>query len=178
VEPFEPDPKLLEALATLTSRRWSGIVWRHTFADNPPHKANGRGARWNPPGVEALYTSVDRETALAEADHQMAVQPLRPRARRMLHRVEVHFTSVLDLSDAGTLATLGADAAALQGDDHRPLRAIGGAAAFLGYQALIVPSARHGGSNLVIFPTNEGAMDNVHFVGSEVLDGRQRSAGS
>lgn len=167
MEPFEPNPKLLDALSRLTSKSWSGGVWRHTFADNPADKANGRGARWNPPGTYALYTSLDRETAIAEADHQMAVQPLRPRARRTVHRLEVQVTSVVDLTDPTTLMTLGIDGEALGGDDQRICRAVGGAAAFLGHQAIIVPSARHPGYNLVIFAANDGAMDEVRIVGSE-----------
>lgn len=79
METFEPNPNLLEALAELKPSTWSGRVWRHTFADNPPDAANGRGARWNPPGTDALYVSLERDTALAEAEHQIAVQPIRPR---------------------------------------------------------------------------------------------------
>jgi RES domain-containing protein len=52
------------------------------FGDYPPDAENTRGARWNPPGVAAIYTSLARDGALAEAEYQIAVQPIRPRARR------------------------------------------------------------------------------------------------
>jgi RES domain. len=42
-------------------------------------------ARWNPAGVAAIYASLTREGALAEAEHQIAIQPIRPRARRSLY---------------------------------------------------------------------------------------------
>jgi len=77
---FEPAPLVLAFLAGLKPSAWSGSVWRHAFADDPPDKANGRGARWNPPGTDALYASLERDTAIAEAEHQMAMQPARPRA--------------------------------------------------------------------------------------------------
>ena len=93
METFKPDPNLLEALAELKPSRWSGGVWRHTFADNPPDKANGRGARWNPPGTDALYASLERDTTLAEAEHQMASQPIRPMAKRTIHQLELELST-------------------------------------------------------------------------------------
>lgn len=50
------------------------------FGDYPPDAENTRGARWNPAGVAAIYTSLTREGVLAEAEHQIAIQPIRPRA--------------------------------------------------------------------------------------------------
>ena len=96
--PFQPEPRLLDALAALDAHEWSGEVWRHTFADYPPEKTNLRGARWNPAGVEALYASLSRDTALAEAEHQIAIQPLRPTARRRIHRLDIHVWRLIDLT--------------------------------------------------------------------------------
>ena len=96
MEKFEPDPVLLDQLSGLRPHAWSGTVWRHTFADNPPDQTNVRGARWNPPGVEVLYTSLDRSTAIAETDHVIEIQPVRPRAKRTIHRLEIGLKSVLD----------------------------------------------------------------------------------
>ena len=39
--------------------------------------ANTRGARWNPPGLAAIYTSEERDTAIAEGQHAIDMQPLR-----------------------------------------------------------------------------------------------------
>ncbi len=170
MERFEPDPDLLEGLARLGVRPWSGEVWRHTFGDNPPDKTNARGARWNPPGVEALYASLDRATAIAEADHLIAVQPLRPRARRSIHLLEVRLMNVLDLSDPALLRSLGVDELALSGDDHGHCQALGGAAAFLHCDGLIVPSARSPGCNLIILFTRPESMPEVRVLHTEVLD--------
>jgi hypothetical protein len=78
---------LLGLLAEFETREWEGQVWRDTFADYPVNRTNLRGARWNPAGVEALYVSLSRETALAEAEHQFDIQPLRPTATRSISRV-------------------------------------------------------------------------------------------
>jgi len=170
MEHFEPDPKLLERLARLDIRPWSGKVWRHTFADNPPDKTNGRGARWNPPGVEALYTSLDRATAIAEADHLIAVQPIRPRAKRSIHLLEIRLQHVLDLPDSAVLHSLGVDDKALVDDDHHACQALGGAAAFLHCDGLIVPSARSPGRNLVILFTGPTTAPDVQVLETEILD--------
>jgi RES domain-containing protein len=61
-------PELLDRLQALTPAPWSGQVFRHMFGSYPPDAENTRGARWNPPGVAAIYTSLTREGALAEAE--------------------------------------------------------------------------------------------------------------
>lgn len=170
METFEPDPNLLEALAGLKPSTWSGRVWRHTFADNPPDKANGRGARWNPPGTDALYASLERDTALAEAEHQLASQPIRPKAKRTIHQLHLGLSSVLDLTDPALLEGLGVDAAALSRVDFTACQMVGGAAAFLGHDGILVPSGRHPGVNLVVFISNQGADADLRVVDSEVID--------
>ena len=147
---FEPDRRIVRQLARLEPRPWSGMVWRHTLGTNPPDRTNTRGARWNPPGVEALYASLDRATVVAEGDHLLAVQPIAPNVRRVVHRLAVELSALVDLSDRELLAALGVDHDALTGDDHARCRAVGGAASFLELDGLIVPSARSAGLNLVI----------------------------
>ena len=170
METFKPDPSLLEAIAELKPSTWSGRVWRHTFADNPPDKANGRGARWNPPGTDALYVSLDRETVLAEAEHQIASQPIRPKAKRMIHQLDLELASVLPLTDPVLLEGLGVDAAALSRVDFTACQVVGGAAAFLGHDGILVPSGRHPGVNLVVFVSNQRADADLRVIDSEVID--------
>ena len=49
-----------------------------------PDRENASGARWNPAGVAAIYASVTHEGAIAEAEHQIAVQSIRSRVQRNL----------------------------------------------------------------------------------------------
>jgi RES domain-containing protein len=77
------------------------------FAGHSPERENTSGARWNPPGVSAIYASLSVEGALAEAEHQIAMQPVRPRARRTLYELRVTLHSVLNLSERTLLAALG-----------------------------------------------------------------------
>lgn len=170
MERAAPDPALLDRLSGLEPHAWSGTVWRHTFADNKPEKTNARWARWNPPGVEVLYTSLDRATAITEADHLLEIQPVRPRAKRTIHRLQIRLKSVLDLSDRALLASLGVDDEALSSDDHSRCQAVGGAAAFLQSDGIIVPSARSPGQNIVILFGRAHLLPAVWVVESEVLD--------
>ena len=176
METFEPDPNLLEALAELKPSTWSGRVWRHTFADNPPDKANGRGARWNPAGIDALYLSLERDTAVAEADHQIAIQPVRPRAKRTIYQLDVELSNVLDLTEPVLLERLGIDRAALSRVEFTACQRVGGAAAFLGHDGIFVPSGRHHGVNLVVFIANQESDAELRVRESDVIDpGREPS---
>lgn len=177
METFEPDPNLLEALAQLKPSTWSGRVWRHMFADNPPDKANGRGARWNPPRTDAIYVSLERETALAEAEHQIASQPIRPRAKRTMYQLDLDLSNVLDLTDATLLAGLGVDREALSREDFTECQRVGGAAAFLGHDGIVVPSGRHRGFNLIVFVANQKPDAELRVVDAEVIDTGREPAG-
>jgi RES domain-containing protein len=169
VEAFRPDERLLELLAEFETNEWAGQVWRYTFAAYPPDKTNLRGARWNPAGVEALYVSLSRETALAEAEHQLDIQPLRPTATRTIHRLKVRVYRMLDLTETGMLARLGASPDDLAGDDLRVCQSIGGTAAYLEVDGLLVPSARADGSNLVILFVDTEPSPSIEIIDSELI---------
>lgn len=70
------DPALLDALERLKTESWRGRVFRHMLDSASLELANVRGARWNPPGTSALYTSLAEATAKAEGDHLIAMQPV------------------------------------------------------------------------------------------------------
>ncbi len=93
------DRELLAKLDGLRANQWHGEVFRHMFGDYPPERENQRGARWNPPETPAIYTSLTRDVALAEADFQISLQPVRPRARRTIYRIRVTLSSVIDVSE-------------------------------------------------------------------------------
>jgi RES domain-containing protein len=125
------------------------------FGDYPPERENQKGARWNPPETPAIYTSLTRDVALAEAEFQISLQPVRPRARRTIYTLEIRLASVVDLSDRNLLATLGVSEPDLVGLDYSVCQRVGGAIAWLGNDGLLVPSARANGVNLVIFPNQQ-----------------------
>jgi RES domain-containing protein len=143
------------ALQRLSPMRWTGVVFRHMFAGLPPERENTAGARWNPPRTPAIYTSLARETAIAEAEYSISLQPLRPRAKRTIYRIRLTLSSVLDLSDWDMLKSLGLDRESFAPGVYGPTQSIGGAVEWLEHDGLLAPSARAGGINLVIFSNRQ-----------------------
>jgi hypothetical protein len=100
------DQKTIQTLEQFATAPWRGIVFRHMFAKFPPERENRRGARWNPPETPAIYTSLLRETAVAEAEYYIGMQSIRPSARRIVYRIKVALNNVLDLSERSALLNL------------------------------------------------------------------------
>jgi RES domain-containing protein len=140
------------------------------FSDYPPTRANSSGARWNPRGVEAIYASCEKETALAEAEYQISVQPLRPRAKRTLYHLHVRLRNVVDLRSRDVLEKLGLSQDQLLGTDHVDCQRIGGAVEWMGYEGLLVPSIRRdNGTNLVIYPTKQSPESEFEIIEADVI---------
>jgi RES domain-containing protein len=155
---FAPD--LLDFLESRANERWSGSVWREVLGDTDPLRPNQRGARWNPPGVESLYCSLLKTTARAEIDFLLAVQSVPVRTRRSI-RLDVELTRVVDLVDLSPLASFGMDRTDLLGPTAPESRLLGHAVSWLGCAGLLVPSARHDGTNLVIYTNQMAPTDRV-----------------
>lgn len=152
------DPDLLDAIEGLGAEVLDDVtVWRHMFNDNPPELSNTRGARWNPAGLAAIYTSQERDIAIAEGQHAIDSQPLRPRARRYIYELRVSAKKALRITESD-LSVLGLGFDDLDSSDFTACQHVAAHAAFLEHDALIVPSARADGSNVVIF-VNELAAD-------------------
>ena len=139
---------LLERLGALPARAWSGRTFRWTFPGTPPDRANSRGARWNPPGIAALYTSLSRDGVLAESNYLISAQGIAPTRARHIHTFELSLRSVLEVTDRMLLARLGVDEDALGSVDLSNCQRVGGAVERLGHDGLVVPSARSAADNL------------------------------
>ncbi len=162
------DPALLDAIESFPEQAWQGRVWRHMFNDYAPERVNTGGARWNPAGVGAIYTALERETAIAEGDHMIEVQPRRIFRRRVLYELEVDVVGVIDLTQAGALEAVGLTIVDVASDDMTACQRVGGAVAWLGRGGLLVPSARRHGDNMVIL-VGPGGESELNRVTTEVL---------
>lgn len=167
---FSPDPRIAEALARQPETQYDGDVWKHTLPKQPPEAANTRGARWNPPGVPAVYVALSRDTAIAEGQHLVRLQPVEVRGTRHIHRGHIVLRRVLDLRDPARLSPLGLSATDMRSNDQTACQRVGGTAEWLGIEGLIVPSARHDGANLVIFERRVAGDFAITFLGSEPVD--------
>lgn len=83
------EESLLNLLEDRGTTSFASNVYRAAMSGQPPLRPNVRGARWNPPDVAALYTSLKQATAQAEWEYVRASQPLRPRGELVIFRVEV-----------------------------------------------------------------------------------------
>jgi RES domain-containing protein len=139
------------------------------FGDLRPDRENTRGARWNPPETPAIYSSLERRTAVAEGKHLASLHPIEPTVERKVYTIEVSLSRVIDLSDWNVLKDLGVERELFDTDDYTATQLIGGSAEWLGCDGIIVPSAREEGLNLVVFPRKAEITDYFDDVDVEVL---------
>lgn len=148
------DRQLLDALEVLEPKAFTGSVWRVVKLGRDPLLGAAAGGRWSPPEViEALYTSLSREVALAEVFfHLSEGQPVFPsEAHHILHKLRVVTHKTLRFVDVQALGSLGVDMGSYSRRDYEKTHEIAAAAYFLEFDGLIVPSARLSGLNLVLF---------------------------
>ncbi|HUB48953.1 MAG TPA: RES family NAD+ phosphorylase [Acetobacteraceae bacterium] len=146
------DPELTDRLAQFASETFSGVVFRATRANLDPLAFSHRAGRWMPENGTAavLYTSVEREGALAEiAFHWSQLTPV-PTKPVSLHRLEIQTHKTLRLL-RGELGQLDVDLDRFGDMFYGRTQEIGAAVAFLGHDGLIAPSARWSCDNLMVF---------------------------
>jgi RES domain-containing protein len=103
-----------------------------------------------------LYTSLERNGALAEiAFHWGQLNP-QPSKQVVVHSIEVEVRRALPLT-VKDLDRLGVDWSTADTGDVRRTQEIGAAAAHLSFDSMIVPSARRDCKNLVVMFTNHGS---------------------
>jgi RES domain-containing protein len=144
----------LAAVNAVGFRELQTQAWRFTIGSSTADRPNLRGARWNPPGLRALYLNTTEAGAIAEGNHFVSLLPVAPRGQRRVHRAQVTLERVVDLSDATSLAVFDIDDAVLADTPggYPPCRRLGAAAESLDRQGLLLPCVRHPDSqNLVVF---------------------------
>ena len=87
-----------------------------------------------------------------------------------LYRITVETKNTLRLADMSALAALKVDAQRYSDLDYSQTQAIGDAAHFLGFDGLIVPSARWEGLNLILFTDRIDPDDGLAVSAREPVD--------
>jgi hypothetical protein len=148
------DRSVLDALEAIDPESFIGEVWRVTRNGRDPLRGSAANGRWSPSGgeFEVLYTSLERDGALAEIGYRLSLEPVWPsRIEHELHLIAVETERTLRFASLDSLAPLGVDVTRYHTFEYRESQAIAAAAYFLEFDSLIVPSARFPGANLVIF---------------------------
>jgi RES domain len=116
-----------------------------------------------------LYTSFERDGALAEiAFHWTSFNP-RPTKPAMVHRLGVQSDRALKLIRSD-LEALGVQAAHVEDPNYARTQEIGAVVAFIGCDGLIVPSARWPCENLILFTDNLAMNISLEIKGVEEVD--------
>jgi RES domain len=147
------DRAILDALEALEGRSFTGEVWRIARKGREPLRGSSTHGRWSPNGeFEVLYTSLERDGAMAEVGYRLSLEPIWPsRIQHDMHKIRIHTEKTLQFADVAALQSLGVDPAKYPGFDYTATQAITAAAHFLGFDGLLVPSARASCKNLVLF---------------------------
>jgi len=131
---------------------FEGIVWRIVREGRDPLQGYPSGARWDPGTFDVIYTSMAREGSLAEIHFHLRRQPVFPsKLVSVLHKVSVRARRMLKLDDLSEIEALGVTRERFGELSYERTQAIGDAAYFLGFDGLMVPSARWNCLNLVFF---------------------------
>lgn len=167
---MSPDQTLLDALSRLPRLTFSGSAYRATRVTHDPRLPSTRSGRWAPDdGPAVLYTSLEREGALAEiAFHwgQLAPLPHRPVA---VHTLSVQASKALRLIRAD-LDALGVVESEYAMANYERTQAIGVAVAVLGCDGLVAPNARWSCENLMLFPDNLPTAHKLSLTATETVD--------
>jgi RES domain-containing protein len=147
------DRAILDALDGMDPAPVKASVWRVTRTGRDPLRGSAAYGRWSPGGtVEVLYTSLEREGALAEIGFRLSLEPIWPsRIEHEIHEIAAQTTRTLQFASLDGLAAYGVDVSRYESFDYDATQALAAAAHFLEFDGLLVPSARHPSANLVIF---------------------------
>jgi hypothetical protein len=146
------DLDLLDALDACPREAFSGAVWRVVREGRDPLLGAASKSRWCDGAFDVLYTSFEREGALAEVHAFLSLQPVLPsKISWRDYELTAATEKTLVFADLTALGRIGVEAATYRERDYARTQAIADAAFFLGFDGLIAPSARWSCQNLVLF---------------------------
>ncbi len=166
------DKDVLDTLEVIGAQPFDGQVWRVVPSGRDPTKGSAANGRWSPIGeFEVLYTSLERDGALAEIAHRLSLEPVWPsKLVHGVHELTIHTERAIRLPNLQALESLGVNTARYESYDYSVTQAIASAAQFLGYDAMIVPNARHPSLNLVGLLDNLDPGSALKIVSAEIVD--------
>jgi hypothetical protein len=147
------DDRLLDALGEIEGQAFSGRMWRVVREGRSVLDGSRGAGRWNPNHLSVLYGTTESDGAIAEIHfHLSQGQSVFPsRMRHRLHELQIVTNSTLILADLSQLVALGVDEARYKEMLYGRTREVADAAAFLGFDGLIAPSARWPCKAIVLF---------------------------
>ena len=154
------DRAILDALDGMDPAPVKASVWRVTRTGRDPLRGSAAYGRWSPGGtVEVLYTSLEREGALAEIGFRLSLEPIWPsRIEHEIHEIAAQTRAPCSLRASMALLLTASMYPNMNSFDYDATQALAAAAHFLEFDGLLVPSARHPSTNLVLFMDRDAAV--------------------
>lgn len=164
------DLDLLDALDELPRIAVDDTAWRVVREGRDPLLCRPLHGRWDLGHFDVLYTSLDPDGAIAEMYFHLSRQPVFPsKPTFTLNELKVSTKSTLEFADLAELENLGVEPSAYSDILYERTQEIGDAAAFLGFDELIAPSARWDCLNLAVF-CDSISPDDLVLKGSSAID--------
>jgi RES domain-containing protein len=154
------DSALIDAIEAIAPERFESTAWRVVKDRRDPRQCSASGGRWDDGTFDVLYTSLERNGAIAEMHfHLGRGQPVFPsRVQYRLHELNVMAQRALKLLDLEALGKLGMTTKEFGKLAYQEKKAeyprsqdIAEVAHFLEFDGLIVPCARWDCRNAVLF---------------------------
>jgi hypothetical protein len=164
------ETRLIDFLASRKEQAYSGKVYRATRLGLNPTTPSTAGGRWMPrDGMAVLYTSLEREGALAEMSFHLGLLSPLPSKPIAIHMLNVEAKKVIRITRED-FAALDIDPARFGEIDYRRTEAVGDTAGFLEFDAMLVPSARWQCENLVLLQDHQDISCSPELIQTETVD--------
>ncbi len=146
-------------------------MWRVVRAGRSPVDGSRGSGRWNPASLSVLYGAQEADGAMAEMHfHLNRGQSVFPsRMRHVLFELLIKSSGLLHLLDMDALSRLGVVPARYGEILYDRTQEIADAAAFMGFDGIIAPSARWACQNVILF-LDRIDLDEIQILGSDPID--------
>jgi RES domain-containing protein len=147
------DDRLLDLIGAIEGQPFDGPMWRVVRTGRDVFDGSRGSGRWNMSDMSVLYGAAERNGAISEIHfHLNRGQSVFPsRMRHDVYELAIRTRQTLVLADMAQLKRLGVDEGRYRELLYDRTQQIGAAAAFLGFDGLIVPSARWECQNIILF---------------------------
>lgn len=147
------DDRLLDALDELEGQAFDGTIWRVVREGRSVLDGSRGAGRWNPSHLSVLYSAKEADGAIAEINfHLSRGQSVFPsKMRHSLYELKITTDRTLILANMADLVALGVEEIKYKQMLYSRTQDIAAAAAFMGFNGIVSPSARFNCENLVLF---------------------------
>ena len=150
------DDRLLDALSAIDGVPFDGPMWRVVSTGRSVFDGSRGAGRWNPSDLSVLYGAQEADGAMAEVYFHITLgQPVFPsRIQHDIFELKAETRETLVFANMDDLERLNVDTLRYSDLTYTRTQEIGSAAAFMGFDGIIAPSARWDCQNIVFFLNN------------------------